>query len=152
MTADAFEILLLLRADGALLPVYRGALTQAQGWPWSIRRRYRGALLVARAGVARVAGIEVTGPVGDAVPARVFSVLNGDWRVAVRLEEAPMPFDAVRDAVMRSLRANDAAGRTPFDRPPPAECLAAVARVDSLVGLFAALGLDDPAFEALDVH
>lgn len=150
MTAGAFEILLLLRADGALLPVYRGALSQAQGWPWTIRRRYRGALVVARAGVARVAGIEVTGPVGNAVLARVLSVLNGDWRIAVRLEEAPMPFDAVRDAVMRSLRANDDAGRTPFDRTP-AECLAAVARVDSLVGLFAALGLDDPAFEALDV-
>jgi len=150
MTADAFEILLLLRADGALLPVYRGALSQAQGWPWTIRRRYRGALVVARAGVARVAGIEVTGLVGRSPLARVFSVLNGDWRVAVRLDDAPLAFDAVRDAVMRGLRAHDAAGRTTFDRPP-AGCLAAVARVDSLVGLFAALGLDDPAFEALDV-
>ena len=150
MNVDAFEVLLVLRADGRLLPVYRGALTEAQGWPWTIRRRYRGALVVARSGISRVAGIEVAGLVGGSPLARVFSVLNGHWRIAVRLEDAPMALEALRDAVMRGLRADDAAGRALVDRPL-AECLACVARAESLAGLFAALGLDDPEFEALDV-
>ncbi len=149
MDVSALDVLLVLRNDGALLPVYRGGLGQAEGWPWAIKKLYTGALVVAQSGVATMAEVAIVRPAGSSTFARVLSVLNSNWNIAVRLTEAQMGVEGIVHAVGKGLRANVAAHRVLFDLSE-VELLAGVERADSVAELFQVLGVDHPDFVALD--
>lgn len=146
---DARDVLLVLRNDGALLPVYRGGLGQADGWPWAIVKLYKGALVVTLSGVATMDEVEIVGPAGSSMLARVFSVLNSNWNIAIRLNEAQMGVEGIVHAVGKGLLANVAARRALFDLSE-AELIAQVERAKSIAELFQVLGIDRPDFVALD--
>lgn len=146
---DAREVLLVLRSDGALLPVYRGGLGQAEGWPWAIVKLYKGALVIALSGVATMDDVEIVGPAGSSMLARVFSVLNSNWNIAVRLNEAQMGVDGIVHAIGKGLHANVAARRVLFDLSE-AELIERVEQAKSIAELFQVLGIHRPDFVALD--
>ncbi len=143
------EVLLVLRNDGALLPVYRGALGEAAGWPWTVKRLYAGALVVSLSGTAMMAEVDIVGPAGGSAFAKILSVLNSNWNITVRLKECQMGLASIVAEVGKGLRANTAARRGLFDLPD-AELLARIERAGSIAELFQILGIGRPEFEALD--
>lgn len=146
---NALDVLLVLRNDGILLPVYFGALGQAEGWPWAIKRLYSGALVVSLSGAATMTDVHIVGPAGGSAFARILSVLNSNWSISVRLKENQRGLSAIVDAVGKGLRTNMAKSRTLFDSPE-VELLARIDRAGSIVELFKILGIDRPEFVALD--
>jgi hypothetical protein len=146
---SALDVLLVLRKDGALLPVYRGGLCEAEGWPWTIKRRYTGALVFAVSGAATMTEVDIVGLVGRSTFSRFLSALNSNWTVSVRLNDAHMVLKEIIDAVSKGLRANISAHRALFDIPE-SELLALVQGAESVVELFHILGVDRPDFVALD--
>jgi len=144
-----FDVLLVLRNDGTLLPVFRGAFSAAEGWPWSIKKQYIGALVVGLEGVATIAEVNVVGPAGNSALSKTLGVLNSNWRVAVRLKANQMGVESIVEAVRKGLRSNMAAGRALFDLPE-GELLSRLIEVASVTELFNRLGVDKHGFVALD--
>lgn len=145
----ALDILLVFRNDGALLPVYRGALGHAEGWPWRVEQLYPGALVVSPSNVSTIVKVEIVGPAGGSALAKCLSVLNSNWKISVALTERRTDFADIVNEVLRGLRNNGAAQRAVFDRPE-SELTASVERVESIAHLFRVLGIDRPEFVALD--
>lgn len=147
---SALEILLILRSDGFLLPVYRGGLNQADGWPWTIKKLYTGALIIDLSGVYRAADVNIVGPAGKSAFSKTLSILNSNWSIFIRLDVVQqMGFKEIAEAIKKGVAANAAANRALFDLPAD-EILMSLDKAKTIVELFDALGVNAPQFDALD--
>lgn len=118
-TSDVSEfqdIVLVLRRDGVLLPVYEQALQLAEGWPWAIKRAYADALLIRSAGtVSKVERLTIDRPYGKSFLARLFSVLNSNWVVVLHIAPSVLAPEQLAQAVSRGLELDGSSGRALFE-------------------------------------
>lgn len=109
-------VLLVLRADGVLLPVYESALNLAEGWPWNIKRAYAGARMIRGTGaVLRVKNVVITKPYGKSPLSKIFSVLNSNWEIALKTEREEASDKDIVQALLHGLSLDRSAGRNLFD-------------------------------------
>ena len=143
--------LLLLRTDGTLLPVWSDALNVAEGWPWTIRKGYRNALILRPTGaVERVEGVNIVKPYGASLLTRFFSLLNSNWTISLSLVQVEVPFVQIKASVLEGLRLDQSSGRRLFEfADADAPSLLATATLGAQ-DFFKFLGLEHPNFTALD--
>jgi hypothetical protein len=146
------DVLLVLRADGMLLPVYEPALQHAEGWPWKIKRDYANALLVRGTGaILEVKNVVIRKPYGETLLSKVFSVLNSNWEVTLHTAEAETPPMKVVQAILHGLSLDSATRRNLFEKAEgePGQVASHLKNL-SIEEIFRRLHLDDPEFIALD--
>jgi len=146
------DVLLVLRADGLLLPIYERALRRAEGWPWQIKRAYTGALLIRSTGAAsRVMSVVVERPYGKTPLSRVFSLLNSNWEVALHTGKAEATPKEVVKAICEGLSTDSTSVKSLFDTTED-ELIEFRSKVNdfSMEDIFHRLHLLDPEFVALD--
>ena len=152
MTANVLELILVKTRDGLVMPFYRGALSCAEGWPWSIKSRYLGAQIVAANGeVQLVQDLTIGPPVGAGLVSRAYSLLTLMWRVTVSTREVPVAWHDLQSLLLEGLQNNSDAGRDFFYGK--AQNLDRLRRCSSAMEFFEVLGLTGAAgdvFEALD--
>jgi hypothetical protein len=140
------DILLVLRADGVLLPVYGAAIHIAEGWPWKIKRQYTNAVLIRKNGLAQeVKQVSIVGPYGRSFLAKVFSVLNSNWLIALQLSNPETASIPLIRAVIQGLELDNTSGRGLFG-----QATISFTEITSIEQVFQKLRLDDPQFVALD--
>ena len=146
------DVLLVLRTDGMLLPVYEPALRLAEGWPWQIKKEYTGALLIQPTGsILRVQRVVIEKPYGTSLLAKIFSVLNSNWDIALHTEREDVSPNEVMQAIVRGLQLDRSTGRNLFDKVEEEPGTAGVTmKSASIAEIFRRLNLDDPDFIALD--
>ncbi len=151
MGAANSTVTLVICLDRTLLPVYEGALGTAEGWPWSIRRTYMGALLIRATGeVKRVSHVKISGPHGTSLPSRILSVLNSNWAVSLLLAQVESNNAELAAAALEGLKLDRSSGRNLFDRVPAESSERLSTGLNHPSDLFALLGVNHPDFTALD--
>lgn len=146
------DIVLIVRGDGALLPVYRDALGVAEGWPWKIKNLYSNALVIFHSQEAMcVAEVIVFGPAGSSTFSKLFSIFNLNWNIELKYSKLPLDLFEIVNFVCGGLRANAERRMNLFDVPNEV-LIQRVRAASSLSELFDALGVNNlnKEFEALD--